>query len=392
MARFSDLPEELVVEILAYLPADSLMRFKCVQKSWYSLIAKPKFVVKQLCNQIYNKSGLLLKCRLFNDCGNEESILSFLSFDKNTEMLHSEDHVYAVDEVIHFPFYKDRLLYPFFGHCHGIVCISLRYVKVILCNSATREFRELPVSCFHPSPGSEEVVCLPLGFGFGYDPKTNDYKVVRILYFIDNPGCESPIKVEMYTLSTDSWRKVNINLFAAGICFLQRLESLYFNRAFHWMAWGDFHESDSFILSFDISDETFKKIAGPSSTLNARKDSRELIVLNESLAFVLHDASAVQSLMEIWIMDEVGVKAKWKKLLTIEGNSRLQKPLVFWKSDELVMEDKTGKFCRYNLRTGEIKDLPVRRRLRKYSAVNYLSSLVSVRAGNKLDLGNHSLT
>lgn len=86
------------------------------------------------------------------------------------------------------------------------------------------------------------------------------------------------------------------------------------------------------------------------------------------------------------------LKQNGKKLLTIEGNSRLQKPLVFWKSDELVMEDKTGKFCRYNLRTGEIKDLPVRRRLRKYSAVNYLSSLVSVRAGNKLDLGNHSLT
>jgi len=37
------LPHELIIEILLRLPVKSLIRFKCVSKSWFCLISDPHF-------------------------------------------------------------------------------------------------------------------------------------------------------------------------------------------------------------------------------------------------------------------------------------------------------------------------------------------------------------
>lgn len=49
------------------------------------------------------------------------------------------------------------------------------------------------------------------GFGFGSDHKSNDYKVVRIVWFWNDSivGPDRPPLVEVYTLSTDSWKQIN---------------------------------------------------------------------------------------------------------------------------------------------------------------------------------------
>ncbi|RXH76531.1 hypothetical protein DVH24_019419 [Malus domestica] len=55
MARLCKLSEEMVVEILSRLPPKSLMRFKCVRRSWCDLIQNPNFVEKHLSNPKHNK-------------------------------------------------------------------------------------------------------------------------------------------------------------------------------------------------------------------------------------------------------------------------------------------------------------------------------------------------
>ena len=47
--KMSDyLPNEVIIDILKRLPADSLIRCRCVCKSWYSLISIPHFITTHL--------------------------------------------------------------------------------------------------------------------------------------------------------------------------------------------------------------------------------------------------------------------------------------------------------------------------------------------------------
>ncbi|RHN79380.1 putative F-box domain-containing protein [Medicago truncatula] len=41
------LPDELITQILLRLPVETLIRFKCVCKSWFSLISNPYFANSQ---------------------------------------------------------------------------------------------------------------------------------------------------------------------------------------------------------------------------------------------------------------------------------------------------------------------------------------------------------
>ncbi|XVF60531.1 hypothetical protein PTKIN_Ptkin08bG0055000 [Pterospermum kingtungense] len=121
-----NLPVELVIEILLRLPVQSLLRFKCVCKSW-------------------NKFTLSLLSR--NDLSFEDLIV--LPFNNDID--------------------QDGLLWqPISCYCDGIIC-----------------FIDLQ--------------------GFGYDPKSHQYKVVRICNDgEDNDGFPDHFEVEVYTLGTDS--------------------------------------------------------------------------------------------------------------------------------------------------------------------------------------------
>ncbi|KAJ4965268.1 hypothetical protein NE237_017117 [Protea cynaroides] len=54
----SDLPQELVMEILVKLPVKSLVRFKCVSKDWFTTISDPLFAEAQL-QQVKPVYGLI---------------------------------------------------------------------------------------------------------------------------------------------------------------------------------------------------------------------------------------------------------------------------------------------------------------------------------------------
>ncbi|XP_026444571.1 F-box/kelch-repeat protein At3g06240-like [Papaver somniferum] len=77
------------------------------------------------------------------------------------------------------------------GSCNGLICAShVGYIFYI----------------WNPRTGEYKVIRSPFGFqdrsfGFGYDPKTRDYKFVSIYCHPDRDVSQ----VEMYTLGSDSW-------------------------------------------------------------------------------------------------------------------------------------------------------------------------------------------
>jgi hypothetical protein len=82
--------------------------------------------------------------------------------------------------------------------------------KVVFWNLTTKEFKVLPSSPLEFTPPSYETVFISL-HGFGYDPISDDHKVIRhaayILSFTDSEGCYFPPHDsfwEVYSLRSNS--------------------------------------------------------------------------------------------------------------------------------------------------------------------------------------------
>ena len=90
--------------------------------------------------------------------------------------------------------------------------------------------------------------------GFGFDSKTNDYKVVRVLCHEGHPNIpEDQAEVEVYSLSTGKWRIVTVS--PPRCTLVQNSSSERFvNGALHWVAFRrtDDNNLHRFILVFDL--------------------------------------------------------------------------------------------------------------------------------------------
>lgn len=64
MTGYGDFSNDMIVETLSRLPVKSLMRFKCVCKSWYSLVKDPNFIYKHLEKD--NNMRLMVRCTYKN--------------------------------------------------------------------------------------------------------------------------------------------------------------------------------------------------------------------------------------------------------------------------------------------------------------------------------------
>ena len=97
--------------------------------------------------------------------------------------------------------------------CNGLFCLSndkLSYSNCLcLWNPCVRKLVCLPIpNITYATHGGFDAT-----IGFGFDPKTNDYKVVRLVTLLDSLDLErSPPEVEIYSLSTGEWRMLSASL------------------------------------------------------------------------------------------------------------------------------------------------------------------------------------
>lgn len=142
--------------------------------------------------------------------------------------------------------------YSIVGSVNGVICLSddLEYGymdDIFLWNPSIRKFVSLPkynVTFHSHGPFSHSL-------GFGFDPVTNDFKVVRVVH----PGCDRiPPLVELYTHKTGCWRYISER--ALPMMVTERCRQAYVNGAANWMAFhrGPFRNT---ILSFNMSEEVF---------------------------------------------------------------------------------------------------------------------------------------
>ncbi|GLT72245.1 hypothetical protein SLA2020_441980 [Shorea laevis] len=197
----NELPEDLETEILLWLPVASLLRFKCVCKLWYAVINHQNFRRKHfLRNNNKNSNTLLLKTT--RGC-----VVSTHSYE-----------TFQVSRTQHLPPpYPLRVLggreaeIYVAGSCNGLVCLHDSYALcVVIWNPATNETKVVPKSYLpRNAPAGYRTTVESMGFGF--DAKTNDYKIFNVRSF-RHPSIiqsENIFQTEVYSLSADSWRKVD---------------------------------------------------------------------------------------------------------------------------------------------------------------------------------------
>ncbi|XP_010688548.3 F-box protein CPR1 [Beta vulgaris subsp. vulgaris] len=166
----ADLPLDIITSILTRLPTKSLIRFKCVSKSWNSLIKSPNFVNIHLTQSLSSKKQLL--------------IFNYGSFLESTPLKLSLSDLHVTTSArFDLPTCFSGYEVSVCGSCNGLLALVCKNVddpllfEIILWNPSTNIHFILPRNT-HVDFGTD---FMGVSFGFGYDCNVDDYRIVRIV-------------------------------------------------------------------------------------------------------------------------------------------------------------------------------------------------------------------
>ncbi|XP_050384313.1 F-box/kelch-repeat protein At3g23880-like [Argentina anserina] len=398
MTEFSKIPEALTLQILLRLPPKSLMRFKCVHKSWQTLMKDSNFMANHFSTSMHNNVcstiGVLFKRENFkrpdSTWENEsESIISLINISKpDGGDIHCLVEDVTEGQLIGFEALESAWI---IGHCHGIICLR-NDNKVILWNPAIREVKVT-------SPYVPDVFLSNLGIG--YDPKSNNYKVVHISngtreHYGDGHILFNRPKVEVYNLGTDSWRQImtgcletettnfwfkDFHMYFNGFCYWNGIEQLKEYQEYY--DHGENQLPKPVIISFDMGDEVFHTMLLPDFVYEGYMWCYilRLMAWNESVAIFGRDFGITShESWGLWVMHDSGVGAGcWIKQFSLVTAMGIEKLLQFWKSDEILIVSTERRLVSYNLDTEEFKYLTANSMdSDSFEAIVYLNSIVSI--------------
>uniref|UniRef100_A0A2N9HXS5 F-box associated beta-propeller type 1 domain-containing protein n=1 Tax=Fagus sylvatica TaxID=28930 RepID=A0A2N9HXS5_FAGSY len=170
---------------------------------------------------------------------------------------------------------------------------------------------------FLAAPHFTDILAL-VAIGLAYHSQNNDFKILRIVCFRELKPPRPWAVAEVYTLSTDSWRRVVILLESepniGSIDYINASPCLFSNGALHSIAHSG---SQKFILCFDVNDEIFRRILLPQNYLDeiVSLSLESLAVFKGLLALFVFDKNldGNMEICHIWVMREYGVVESWTK-------------------------------------------------------------------------------
>ncbi|XP_062005047.1 F-box/kelch-repeat protein At3g06240-like [Rosa rugosa] len=324
----TNLPEEIIVLILSWLPVKSLLRFTCVSKRFHFIIlSNPKFAKSQFQaarerktldhRLLYNttvpplESLDLETLPLFGDSSYLERRLLYSKIAPRLESLHLETTSFGDRSSVRklqFPFQPPVGRLSLLGSCNGIVFIAFDERVFYIWNPSTGFFRKLP------DPGSLCDQRFLFNYGVGYLSATDDYKIfiATDVYAIFSSRAQAWKKLEVYSESPPSYRGTLLN------------------EALHWL------NQENGIVAFDLAHEKFSKMTMPNFDERSLNQFGYLGVSAEGwLSFALSLWNA-RDCIQVWVMKEYGVHDSWTKLFNFRF---LDPPEGMWSfSRVLVLE------------------------------------------------------
>ncbi|KAJ0253557.1 F-box associated ubiquitination effector family protein [Hirschfeldia incana] len=235
-----DLPEDVLMQILARLPANILMQFKCVSKRWYSMISSRYFA-----NLFRKFPSPLRERRLFmylvdKDGNGDYALLSHLIKNLRAK-------VFQLKEYVTIPGMGGFLVNVF----EGLMCCRIgRSVRI--CNLTTKQHVELPIVVSNISGDDSNM-----WNHFGYNPIQEEYKVISLTWEMAQ---ERVVSSEYHVLVLGpgaSWRRINQSVTPHRPCS----QGISMDGVLYYGAWTG--ENTFVVVSFNMSSEKFNLIKLP---------------------------------------------------------------------------------------------------------------------------------
>jgi F-box interacting protein len=381
------LPQDLQIDILVRLPVKSLLRFQCVSKSWKSLIRSPDFISMHTNhNESTDNYAHLVQGCLYRD-GNEEEIECFRS------KLHQFDNSFREFQKIEFPSQTRDGFLDVVLDCKGLLLLTTylpsvwtvlngyRFRRFILWNPAARLTMTLPTPCIDIPNSNYLYYYYNCAHGFGFDDKSNDYKVLRIVY-----GHNGRTMAELFKLRTGAWETISV-IDDFRYVVVSGASRAFVNGATHWIGYHSKFENEMVVLLFHMSEEEFRVMKVPDVLTRTDFSSISLVVSGGLLSVMQNydsrdhdDLSGPGYSCCIWLMKEYGVIESWSKQCTIDLRDRggLWETISFRnKRVLLLIESRSKKLVLYDPKTNRFLNLGIRNMGTSLRIMNtYVQSLV----------------
>ncbi|XP_026384410.1 F-box protein At3g07870-like [Papaver somniferum] len=305
-----NLPGDIITNISSRLPADSVLCVKMVCRNWNrSIKIDTWFTNIHLCRFLHNCDYYVTNDDIYSPCMKKQRrndgtgsthvarrdltlsistmIESFLFLAKSygispKKTIYYGECFYDEDRVVfkkftggynfnHPTFYQSKkytaplpmkTTHTLVGSCNGLVCFAVsdssRLVggdPIYICNPVTREEWNLPRYNFIDSIYNYEAVIVTSGFC--YVPSTNQYKVVRVCYHLN----EYIGDLQVFTLGVDkTWRhKEIIPYFLLNFFKITNATpGVIADGAIHWMDYLEWK-----IVAFNFEDEVVLEVPTP---------------------------------------------------------------------------------------------------------------------------------
>ncbi|CAN0907892.1 F-box protein CPR1 [Linum grandiflorum] len=347
------LPDEVITEILLRLPVTSLLRCRSVAKRWRSLIDSPSFTKLQIDHSATTtRNATLFVIAAYYDLLSK----NYLNGIRPQTRIN-----------LRVPFDIDAPPYNgatgcILGSCNGLLCFDYDNSRVLITNPATRKWhltRPLTGKNYKPLtaiPGMTGI--LRGGYGFGYDPRSDEYRVVWVNRTVV-PGEEFvESEVLIFGVTSSSSKVVKIPyLVNAG----ENAVGVFVGGAINWVAFkrGDL-DGREVIIGINLESNECKEIPQPEyATWNGFLQLGEL---RKSLCII--DNTRWKH-VDVWVMKEYGVKESWSKLFTIPFQKMMpfdfvMRPLGFSRDGgSVLLQLDCERLVWYDLNKGSVKEVTV---------------------------------
>ncbi|KAL2524620.1 F-box/kelch-repeat protein [Abeliophyllum distichum] len=375
------LPQEVWIDIFTRLPVKTLLRIRSVCKFFDCIITRSSFISNHITSTKHTHIPLV---RFLTGKKRIERKEHYLLLTSDMDNMQELDFPFKSKSFKHF---------QIVGSCDGLFCLSdskdyglslgHSAYGIILWNPSIKKYLSLP----KPRVTLRTHGDFNFVLGFGFDCKTDDYKVVRIAFL---NGKNIPPEVELYTVKSESWRNFNA---ASPPYMIWGSSHAFVDGSVHWVGYSTQNEKEnsrrSVIVTFDMSNEVFREVNLPHD-LEEWGTELSMAVVGKKLAVVQYYSWRRQS-FSVWVMEEYGMVGSWREMNSVHMNGRYMKFVGFTNNGDILVEIDSGKLVLYDPNDLMYAHVGVRGAKDSFHMETYMESLVLLN-GESATLQSEAIT